>query len=53
MGLPGKHPADLCLNKGCANCHSHSAAGGPAPAEGISPSLVEEITKKVLKEYGM
>ena len=60
MGLPGKHPADLCQHKGGASCHSCSGCGAakttgsvsaaPAPA---SPELVAEITKKVLAQLGM
>jgi L-fuculose-phosphate aldolase len=32
FGMPGKHPANVCLNKGDTNCHN---CGGscPAPAD--------------------
>ena len=50
MGLSGKHPADLCQNKGGTNCHS---CGKKSNADTSAPNLIEEITKRVLKEYGM
>ena len=48
MGLPGRHPADLCLNKGTANCHNCGSHCGN-DAEKDSRELVSEITKKVLE----
>jgi L-fuculose-phosphate aldolase len=51
MGLPGKHPADLCLNKSGRNCHSCGQAPAAGPGAGLDLSLVEEITQRVLKEY--
>lgn len=61
MGLPGKHPADLCQNKGGTNCHN---CGGSCACENgtgsvsvghsaPSPEVVAEITKKVLAQLGM
>ena len=31
MGLSGKHPADLCLNKNGKNCHNCAMATAAAP----------------------
>ena len=57
FGLPGKHPADLCQNKGGLNCHncSGSCVSGSVSSEakGASPELVAEITKKVMQELGL
>ncbi|MDR1209825.1 MAG: class II aldolase/adducin family protein [Clostridiales bacterium] len=49
MGLPGRHPADLCPNErsGCASCHSRGEKHG-----GGSGDLVAEITRKVLDQLG-
>ena len=52
MGLPGRHPADLCQNKGTANCHNCGSCGGSSSSNGASPELVSEITKKVLESLG-
>jgi L-fuculose-phosphate aldolase len=52
MGLPGRHPADLCQNKGTANCHNCGSCGSSSSANGASPELVSEITKKVLESLG-
>jgi L-fuculose-phosphate aldolase len=48
MGLPGKHPADQCLNKNGPNCHSCSSNTQGASAS--SDNLVKEITEMVMKE---
>ena len=42
MGLPGKHPADLCLNKGKANCHN---CGGACHTEvpGLPKNLMSSV----------
>ncbi len=57
MGLPGKHPADLCANKGGTNCHNcgGGCATGSVSAEPkeMSPEVVAEITKQVLAQLGM
>ncbi|MDD7267598.1 MAG: class II aldolase/adducin family protein [Lachnospiraceae bacterium] len=57
MGLPGKHPANLCaqLNKNGATCHSCSGhdenaalpAGG---ADGDLEKVVAEVTKRILAQ---
>ena len=53
MGIPGRHPADLCLNKGTANCHNcGSCSTGDNTAAQASDELVSEITKKVLASLG-
>lgn len=50
-GLSGKHPAELCLNKGGPNCHE---CGREAPVDKTTlqsdNNLVEEITNRVMKE---
>ncbi len=51
MGLPGRHPADMCQNKGKANCHNCGSCGDTAGAAG-NDELVSEITKKVLAALG-
>jgi L-fuculose-phosphate aldolase len=51
MGLPGRHPANLCQNKGKANCHNCGSCGGSEDA-GDSQELVAAITKKVLEQLG-
>ena len=41
MGLPGKHPTDLCLNKGKANCHNcGGACHAPADIPGLPKNLM-------------
>lgn len=57
MGLPGKHPANLCQRQREINCHN---CGGPcnvvnqAPAaEGKDADLVADITKKVMEQLGI
>ena len=52
MGLPGRHPADLCLNKGEANCHNCGVCNTGSSASNVSEDLVSEITKKVLASLG-
>lgn len=56
MGLPGKHPADLCPNAkdGKPSCHTCGGActcGTPA-AEDDNAALVAAITKKVMEQLG-
>ncbi len=61
MGLPGKHPANLCMNKDTKNCHncgchSHSDNGTgsvSSVAKSASPEVVAEITKKVMQQLGL
>ena len=57
FGLPGKHPADLCQNKGGVNCHNcgGSSCSGSVNADpkSVSPEVVAEITKQVLAQLGM
>ena len=55
MGLPGKHPANLCQNKGKKNCHNCGNGCGsvssPAPASNeVSEEMVAEIVKKVMEQ---
>ena len=59
MGLPGKHPADFCMNKSKTNCHNgggscHKITGSVSSvAKSASPEVVAEITKKVMEQLGM
>ena len=50
MGLAGRHPADLCQNKGQEN--SHNCGNCSSESKGEEQELVAEITKKVLKQLG-
>ena len=57
MGLPGKHPADLCQNKDGINCHNcggcmvaHSQEAGAQEADA---ELIANITKQVMAQLGM
>lgn len=58
FGLPGKHPANLCMNKDGKNCHncggSHCVTGsvGSQPKT-VAPEVVAEITKQVMAQLGM
>jgi len=56
MGLSGKHPADLCQNKGGVNCHN--CGGGCSGSvssvkKDASPEVIAEITKKVMEQLGI
>ena len=55
MGLPGKHPADLCPNAkdGKDNCHSCGGCGTQTPAGTDNADLVASITKKVMEQLGL
>ena len=57
FGLPGRHPADLCQNKGETNCHNcggHCVSGSVnSDPKSASPELVAEITKKVMQQLGL
>ena len=57
MGLPGKHPANLCaeINKdtpaGCKGCHSCKSASGACAGDGKNiEAIVAEVTKRVLSQ---
>ena len=54
MGLPGKHPANLCaeLNGPGKGCHSCDAACscGTKKAEPDVEKIVAEVTKKILEQ---
>jgi len=55
FGIPGKHPADICLNKGGPNCHNCSTNVG-TPAGSVTAGeddIVKEITQRVMKELGL
>ncbi|MCR5108940.1 MAG: class II aldolase/adducin family protein [Lachnospiraceae bacterium] len=51
MGLPGRHPADLCLNKGKANCHNCGNCTSEVSGKS-NDELISEITRKVLASLG-
>ena len=53
MGLPGKHPANLCPNAkaGKESCHSCGACGGSCGgSKDTDPELVSAITKMVMEQ---
>lgn len=56
MGLPGKHPANVCLNKDGMNCHncggSCSCDSDNAP-KATDAELVANITKQVMAQLGL
>ncbi len=52
MGLPGRHPANVCVNKDKANCHNCGNCGSSAAPAANDAALVSEITKKVLAQLG-
>ena len=53
FGMTGKHPADVCANKGTLNCHSCASGINPAVTGGcggsVDADLVAQITKKVME----
>ena len=65
MGLPGKHPANLCQNKGTLNCHNcggscssdglgeHSGSTYAHGADSSNADVVAEVTKQVMKQLGL
>ena len=54
MGLPGKHPANLCPNAkaGKPNCHSCGGNCGSHEAATVDADLIASITKKVMDQLG-
>ena len=57
MGLPGKHPANLCAEinennpEGCEGCHSCRAEAGTCSAEPKNiEAIIAEVTKRVLSQ---
>ena len=55
MGLPGKHPANLCPNAkaGKESCHSCGGACSCGGTDKADAQLVSEITKKVMAQMGL
>ena len=54
MGLPGKHPANLCPNAKSGKESCHNCSGGCTSAQGTPDNeLVASITKKVMEQLGM
>jgi L-fuculose-phosphate aldolase len=54
MGLPGKHPADQCLNRNGPNCHSCPSVTQhqTVSSNTVNEDLISEITHMVMKELG-
>lgn len=52
MGLPGRHPANLCQNKGKENCHNCGGGCSSSAQADDNKELVAAITKKVLESLG-
>jgi len=52
MGIPGKHPAELCLNKKGPNCHNCSSSNATETVD-ASDDMIKEITQKVMQAMGM
>ena len=58
MGLPGKHPANLCQNKGTTNCHNcgghdKRSAGLGECTGSVSADVVADITRQVMAQLGI
>lgn len=58
MGLPGKHPANLCVNKEGHSCHScscHSTGNNHAVVkpENVNADTISQITAQVMKQLGL
>jgi len=53
FGIPGRHPAELCLNKKGSNCHNCSTSVGDTTSSSSKEDMVKEITEKVIKALGM
>ncbi len=53
FGMKGKHPADICVNKGGVNCHTCGSCQTTVENENSNTGdLVAEITRKVLEQLG-
>ncbi len=55
MGLPGKHPANMCPNAKDGKESCHSCGGSCTHGTGVKAdaALVSEITKKVMEQLGL
>ena len=53
MGLPGKHPANLCQNKDGMNCHNCGGECASASASVSDAELVAKITKQVMETLNL
>jgi L-fuculose-phosphate aldolase len=55
MGLPGKHPANLCPNvkEGKESCHSCGGNCSCGSTAKVDADLVSDITKKVMAQLGL
>ena len=56
MGMPGKHPANVCPNAkagkpSCHSCGGHCSTGSAAPQ--ADKDLVASITEKVMAQLGI
>ena len=52
MGLPGKHPANLCQNKDGMNCHNCGGECSHASSTTPDAELVAKITRQVMEALG-
>lgn len=68
MGLPGKHPANICQNKGTMNCHNCGGGNCDKPPvsnlgaatgstfsdpKAANPDLIASVTAKVMEQLGL
>lgn len=53
MGLPGKHPANLCQNKDGVNCHNCGGNCSKETAATADADLVASITAQVMAQLGL
>ena len=53
FGIPGRHPAELCLNKKGPNCHNCSTTIESNAPAASSEDIVKEITQRVIKALGV
>ena len=52
FGMKGKHPADICVNKGGLNCHTCGSCQTAIENENMGADLIAEITRKVMEQLG-
>ena len=55
MGLPGKHPANVCQNKHTDNCHNCGGMCSMVKEDNCATDaeLVANITKQVMAQLGL
>ena len=52
FGMKGKHPADICVNKGGLNSHTCGSCQTAIENENMGADLIAEITRKVMEQLG-